>query len=430
MPPVIGWTEAGEARTARWRSERGAPAPRRVVLADDSMAADTAYRLACEGTGLLWRGDFQNARHLLQALARRADKPPKPKRDKRHKAGAPSVEAAAPAPVFPQAFHLHRQAQAQRARVLGMVLIPFDADYGIPLRRAPDAKKACAEAWGIAAPTLVASRTALPPEEAVPPKGGLSAGLASTSNRAPIASVASLRELMGLISAHEWRRKGVAIAALGEDGPHNRVHPHYGVFSPVRGEYIALVAQVPVPEGTADLVAFDIGTGTGVLAAVLALRSGVQRVVATDLDARALACARDNLKRLGFPQVEVREANLFPEGKANIIVCNPPWLPARPASPIEQAVYDEDSRMLLGFLNGLAAHLAPGGEGWLILSDLAEHLGLRSRTELLAAIAGAGLKVLDRMDATPQHPKASDPTDPLHAARAAEVTSLWRLAAA
>jgi hypothetical protein len=36
-------------------------------------------------------------------------------------------------------------------------------------------------------------------------------------------------------------------------------------------------------------------------------------------------------------------------------------------------VYDEGSRMLLGFLNGLAAHLAPGGEGWLILSDLAEH---------------------------------------------------------
>lgn len=395
---MIHWTEAGEARSALWRSERGAPPPKRVVLADDTMSADTAYRLACEGTGLLWCGDFQNARLLLQALARRADKPAKPKRDKRHKAGASSVEAAVPAPVFPEAFHLHRQAQAQRARVLGMVLIPFDADYSIPLRRAPDAKKACSEAWG-------------------PAKDGTGS------------SVASLRELMGFISAHEWRRKGVAIPALGEDGPHNRVHPHYGVFSPVRGEYIALVAQAPVPEGIADLVAFDIGTGTGVLAAVLALRSGVQRVVATDQDPRALACARDNLKRLGFPQVEVREANLFPEGKANIIACNPPWLPARPGSPIEHAVYDEDSRMLLGFLNGLAAHLEPGGEGWLILSDIAEHLGLRTREWLLAAIDTAGLKVVGRLDAQPQHPKASDATDALHAARVAEVTSLWRLAA-
>ena len=83
--------------------------------------------------------------------------------------------------------------------------------------------------------------------------------------------------------------------------------------------------------------------------------------------------------------------------------------------------------MLLGFLNGLAVHLSPGGEGWLILSDLAEHLGLRTRTELLAAIESAGLKVLSRMDAQPQHPKASDASDALHAARAAEVTSLWRL---
>jgi methylase of polypeptide subunit release factors len=396
--PPIHWTEAKQARSALWRSERGAPPPKRVVLADDTMSADSAYRLACEGTGLLWRGDFQNARLLLQAMARRVDKPAKPKRDKRHKAGAAGEAAAVPAPVFPEAFHLHRQAQAQRARVLGMVLIPFDADYSIPLRRAPDAKKACAEAWG------------------KPAEG--------TGQ-----SVASLRELMGFISAHEWRRKGVPIPALGEDGPHNRVHPHYGVFSPVRGEYIDLVVQAPVPEGTEDLTGFDIGTGTGVLAAVLALRTGIQRVVATDQDPRALACARDNLKRLGFPQVEVREANLFPEGRAHIIVCNPPWLPARPGSPLEHAVYDEDSRMLLGFLKGLAAHLEPKGEGWLILSDLAEHLGLRTREFLIAAINAAGLKVIDRLDAQPQHPKASDASDALHAARAAEVTSLWRLAA-
>src|SRR6186713_2378839 len=65
--PLIHWTEGGEARSARWRSERGAAPPKRVVIADDSLSADAAYRLACEGTGLLWRGDFQNARMLVQA---------------------------------------------------------------------------------------------------------------------------------------------------------------------------------------------------------------------------------------------------------------------------------------------------------------------------------------------------------------------------
>lgn len=395
--PVIHWTEAGQARTALWRSERGAAPPKRVVLSDDTMTADDAYHLACEGTALLWRGDFHNARQLLQAMARRIDKPPA--RKSRKSAGAP---VAAIAPI--DAFNQHRQAQAQRARILGMVLIPFNADYSIPLRRAPDAKAACIEAWGRVR--------------------AVAEGAESSS------SVSTLRDLMGMISAHEWRKKGVEIAALGEP-PHNRIHPHYGVFSPVRGEYIDLVATAPLPANTATpLVAFDIGTGTGVLSAVL-VRRGVSQVVATELDSRALACAMANLKQLGvLGQVNVVRADLFPEGTAGLVVCNPPWLPARPSSPIEHAVYDEGSRMLLGFLKGLAAHLAPGGEGWLILSDFAEHLGLRTRAELLDAIASSGLTVLGRLDAKPLHPKVSDVEDPLHAARAAEVTSLWRLGVA
>jgi SAM-dependent methyltransferase len=276
-----------------------------------------------------------------------------------------------------------------------MILLPLAGDYTIPLRRAPDVRQACTEAYGI---------------------GGKP-------------SVVSLRELLGLIGAHEWRKKGVEIAVLGVAGLGGRIHPHYGVYSPVRGEYVGLVNDAPFPSAfqTPEL-AFDIGTGTGVLAAVLA-RRGVKRIVATDQDPRALACARENLARLGLSaQVEVVQADLFPAGKAPLIVCNPPWIPARPGSPIERAIFDPDSRMLRGFLNGLTAHLEPGGEGWLVLSDIAEHLGLRTRDELLAAFAAAGLKVAGRMDVKPHHPKVSDAADPLHAARAAEITSLWRLA--
>jgi hypothetical protein len=384
-------------RSALWRSERGALPPKRVVLADDTLSADSAYRLVCEGTGLLWRGDFQNARQMVQALARRVDKPPKASKQARveRKKAAHAEAVGVPAG---QAFHLHRQSQSQRARVLGMVLIEFAADYGIALRRAPDAKQACSEAWGVV-------------------------------NEPSGPSVASLRELLGVVSAHEWRKKGVEIPALGK-APNNRIHPHYGVFSPVRGEYVDLVVTAPLPARPASkFVAFDIGTGTGVLAAVLALRD-IDQIVATDQDPRALACAKENLQRLHLPNpVKVMQADLFPEGLASVIVCNPPWLPARPGSPLEGAVYDEGSRMLLGFIKGLAAHLAPGGEGWLILSDFAEHLGLRTRTELLDAIKAGGLKVVGRMDVKPEHPKVLETTDPLHVARAAEVTSLWRLGA-
>ncbi|MGF6370230.1 methylase of polypeptide subunit release factors [Paraburkholderia sp. RAU6.4a] len=370
-PATLTWPEADGPRTARWRSEAAVPPPKRVVVADDRTTADSAYRLACEGTALLWRGDFQNARQLLQAVTRRLERKPR-------KQGATPLDA----------FNQHRQVQSQRARTLGMILIPLDADYAIALRRAPDVRQACIEAYG-------------------PASGD--------------ASVVSLRELLGLIGAHEWRKKGVEITALGE-----RIHPHYGVFSPVRGEYVDLVARTPLP--SPDL-AFDIGTGTGVLAALLAKR-GVRKIVATDQDARALACARENLARLGFAEhVEIVQADLFPDGRAPLVVCNPPWVPARPASPLEYAVYDPDSRMLVGFLNGLADHLTPGGEGWLIISDFAEHLGLRTREWLLAAIEHAGLSVAGREDIRPRHPKASDQNDPLYVARAAEVTSLWRLKA-
>jgi methylase of polypeptide subunit release factors len=367
--PLLTWTDAGVSHSARWRSEAGVRPPKRVVPADDRVKADAAYAQASEGVALLWRGDFQNARQLLQAMARRIDRKP------RKTAGSPA-----------DAFNLHRQAQAQRARTLGMLLIPLEADYSIALRRAPDVRAACLEAYG--------------------PADG--------------PSVVSLRELLGLIGAHEWRKKGVEIAALGA-----RIHPHYGVFSPVRGEYVDLLARAPLPS---KRLAFDIGTGTGVIAALLAKR-GVERVVATDCDPRALACARENIERLGLRErVDVVETDLFPAGRAPLVVCNPPWLPARPSSPIERAVYDPDSRMLRGFLDGLAAHLEPGGEGWLILSDFAEHLGLRTREALMAMIDAAGLSVVGRDDIRPQHPKASDAADPLYRARIAELTSLWRLA--
>ncbi len=377
MQTTINWNEADKAHTALWRSESGAKPPKRVIVADDTMKAAVAYKLACEGTALLWRGDFQNAKQLLQAMSRRNIRKPR-------KPALNVDEEVVTAPG--EAFHLHRQAQSQRARTLAMILIPLDSDYSIPLRRAPEIQQACFEVYG------------------------------AKSQR----SVVSLRELLGLVGAHEWRKKGVAIPEL-----EGRIHPHYGVYSPVRGEYVQLVQEATLPSTE---LAFDIGTGTGVLAAVLAQR-GVARIVATDQDTRALSCAKENITRLGLSdQIDIVPADLFPPGKAPLIVCNPPWIPARPNSAIEHAIYDPDSRMLRGFLGGLAEHLEPGGEGWLILSDIAEHLGLRTREELLALIEASGLQIVERMDIRPTHSKVTDASDALHVARAAEITSLWRLA--
>jgi methylase of polypeptide subunit release factors len=274
-----------------------------------------------------------------------------------------------------------------------MLLLQIEPDHSIQLRRAPKVTEACLAVYG----------------------------------KLNEPYVMSLRDLLGFIGSIEWRKNGMALEALKDLGD-GRIHPHYGVFAPVRSEYIGLLEKAPLPQVlSSKSLAFDIGTGTGVLAAVLAKR-GVQQIIATDQDERAIECAQENIEGLGIAkQVKLLQTDLFPDGKAALIVCNPPWVPARPSSPIEYAVYDPDSQMLRGFLAGLKNHLLPSGEGWLILSDLAEHLGLRTRTQLLEWIESAGLKVLGRNDVRPTHPKALDTQDPLFRARAAEVTSLWRL---
>lgn len=364
----IHWTEDGEQRSARWHSESSAAPPSRVVVVDDTLTADRAYRMARAGTALLWRGDHHNARQLLKALDRRLD------RDAARRGDDGSD------------FATHRAARARRAEVLGRLVVELEDDHSLRLRRAPDVREAATAAYG-----------------------------------APHRKVIALQELLGVIGAHQWQTKGVPVPALGES-----VHPGYGVFSPVRGEYVDLVAEAPLDPVPAT--AFDLGTGTGVLAVLLA-RRGVGRVLATDLNPRAVASARSTMEQFDLAdRVEVVEADLYPQGRAELVVCNPPWLPGAPTSDLEAGVYDRDSAMLRGFISGLAEHLEPGGEGWLVISDLAEHLGLRTREELLGWFAEAGLAVVGRLDTAPRHGRASDARDALHAARRAEVTSLWRLA--
>jgi methylase of polypeptide subunit release factors len=372
---LIIWQEKNKPQQAEWQSEAGNPPPKNVLIADDTTNAKVAYKQVCEGAALLYRGDFQNAKQLLQAITRKFD-----------------VKPPLPAENLTQAFHQHRARQIQRANITNKILI--ELNHGsCDLKRAPDVKDAVAGA-------LITN---------------------AKIDKVPAKLVLSLRELLGMVGAHEWRKKGVYIDALQAN-----IHAHYGVYSPVRGEYLDLVNTANL--GNAK-TAFDIGTGTGVIAAILVTR-GIKKVLGTDNNVRALNCAAENIKKLDLTQyVELELADLFPKGqkKADLIVCNPPWLPAKANAPIEHAIYDPNSKMLKGFLNGVKSYLNVGGEAWLVMSDLAEHLGLRSPEELQKWIADAGLTVVEKLDVAPKHAKSTDQTDPLYVARVREVTSLYRL---
>src|SRR5699024_9169170 len=213
---MISWTEHGTERTARWQPENGAPPPARLEIADDTLTADSALRRLRDGTALLWRGDYPGARQLLTAVGRRIDR----RRAPRHREIA-------------QLFRAHRAQRAERARLLGGVVVLLEPGHRLDLRRAPDVAEACRAAYG----------------ESEEPR------------------LVSLPELLGVLSAHQWQLNGVPIPALDA-----RIHARYGVFSPVRSEYVDLVAEAPMPPVPGGAEAMDLGTGTGVLAAVLARR--------------------------------------------------------------------------------------------------------------------------------------------------------------
>jgi len=287
-----------------------------------------------------------------------------------------------------QVFRAEREQARLEHEVLARLLVPLGPGYRLGLSRAPEVRAACEEALGPA------------------PDGP---------------SLLPLRDLLGVVGAHEWRRRGVFVPALGA-----RVHPHHGVYAPVRGEQVELLARAVEAWPVAGKLALDVGTGTGVLAFVLA-RAGA-RVIATDKEPRAVACARENAAALGLAAaVEVREADLLPGERADLVVSNPPWVPAEAHSALDRAIYDPGGRFLAGLLGGIPGALRAGGEAWVVLSDLAERLGLRPVGEVEALAERAGLAVVEALEARPAHPRSRDRDDPLFEARSAEVTRLYRL---
>jgi SAM-dependent methyltransferase len=379
-PPQLVWRTPSGERRARWLSGL-VPAPVRAGPADDRTTAAAALARTRRGEALVYAGDYHNARQLLGAMARRLARPPP--RDRR---------TPPPPGDLALAFRADRDARRVEHEVLTRLVVPVETGWRVALARAPDVAAACEEALG-----------------PMPEGPGL----------------LPLRELLGIVGAHEWRRRGVEVPALGA-----RVHPRYGVYAPVRGEYVDLVAAAAAEWPVAGKRAYDVGTGTGVLALVLA-RAGA-RVTATDLEPAAVACATENAARLGLSdRVVAVQADLFPEdaARAELVVSNPPWLPADAASPLERAVYDPGGKFVERLVLALPGRLAPGGEAWLVISDLAERLGLRPPGVIEALAARAGLAVRAIREARPTHPRARERDDPLHAARAAERTRLYRITA-
>ena len=361
-----------QGQTLTWLSHSSIKPPTQLQYSDkhQNLSTEQALKLWRDKTATVWQGDYHQAKALLDAVKRRLHKPLKTSGD------------------VLDTFHKWRLQQQQRSQLLSHLLVEVNANWQLNIARSPNIQAACKQAFG-----FDNTETVLLP----------------------------LHALLGYIGAEQWHQRGVSIAALNG----SNIHVPFGVFSPLRGEYLDLLSNTALPANCQT--AWDIGTGSGVLAAILAKR-GTNHIIATDTNPVAIATAAANFARLNVTeQISLSEQDLFPEGCADLIVCNPPWLPAKPSSLIETALYDPNSQMLRAFLSGVAIHLSAHGQAWLIMSNLAELIGLRGADDLNTWIADAGLRLLAKHDTTPKHAKAQDSSDVLHAVRSKEVTSLYCL---
>ena len=122
-------------------------------------------------------------------------------------------------------------------------------------------------------------------------------------------------------------------------------------------ELVVEAAAARAPRGARVV---DVGTGSGCIAVTLALERPDLRVIGVDISVAALAVARRNRDRLGA-RVSFAASDLLEAVKdVDLIVSNPPYIPAADVDTLQTEVKDHEPR----------AALTPGPRGTEVIERL------------------------------------------------------------
>ncbi|WP_308502559.1 peptide chain release factor N(5)-glutamine methyltransferase [uncultured Alistipes sp.] len=178
-----------------------------------------------------------------------------------------------------------------------------------------------------------------------------------------------------------------------------------GVLIP-RPETEELVDRIIRSEQGTPCRILDVGTGSGCIAATLALELPEAELFAADIAEEALAVAGENFRRLGA-RVTLRRADAlndlperFPE-PFDVIVSNPPYVPESDRAAMHPNVRDHEPALALfvpdddplRFYRAIARAgrrmLRPGGRLWFEIYE-------RAAAELATMLAGEGYTAIER----------------------------------
>jgi SAM-dependent methyltransferase len=201
-----------------------------------------------------------------------------------------------------------------------------------------------------------------------------------------------------------WTRfdAGVHLAVLGR-----RVHPWYGTYAPTRTVHLELFATwLSAYTGSRER-AYDIGTGCGILAFLLA-KAGFERILATDANPNAVESVRRDLVRHPAP-IRCAVGDLFADqsGEADVIVFNPPWTQGTPTGLVDQGLVFEPG-LFERFFDQAASHLRPDGRVVMVFSNVIELVQPHVPHPIKAAIERGGWTLVQKLQRKVKPPPGPD----------------------
>ena len=153
----------------------------------------------------------------------------------------------------------------------------------------------------------------------------------------------SLLDFQDLYRASQRYEDGIFFGVLGY-----KIHPFFAVYTPTRTSHLELFATWLQKYSGQRNCAYDIGVGSGILSFMLA-KIGFEKIIATDSNPNAIESVQRDMERFkqerGYLQkVTPIHGDLFAERmeRADLIVCNPPWMLGDVKSKLDEAMFFEE----------------------------------------------------------------------------------------
>jgi hypothetical protein len=200
-------------------------------------------------------------------------------------------------------------------------------------------------------------------------------------------------QIQGLNSAWQWYSNGVVIPGL-----RNKVHPYYGVYFPTRFEHLLLFDNWLKRYEGPKKSAFDVGIGSGILSLLL-VKHGFQKSFGTDVNPNAIIGLNESMEGTKLSRkIEIEYGHLFGkwEKQTELIVFNPPWLPAsRDLDRIDEAIY-YNNKLFPDFFEDAKKRLLPEGRIVLLFSNLGQITNVTKEHPIEKELLDGGRFELDK----------------------------------